>query len=144
MDREAEVPATQTRGLVEDLPFERLGDEARRLFIYLAAGGEKPPIEYLSAPGGIRDAWERVVEVVGLQCEREVECSWKGLAAKCVAAYHGAGENFEEMDQPPQLFWEAVARHLVNLITTGDPADLALLEGKYEVWGKWLVDRLGA
>ena len=138
------MPATQTRGLIENLPFERLGDEARNLFVYLASGGQKPTIEYLSASGGVRDSWERVVEIVGLQCEREVECSWKGLADKCVAAYHGGQENFEEMDQPSQLFWEAVARHLVNLITTSDPQDLVLIEGKYEVWAKWLVEKLGA
>ncbi len=138
----SQTEQTGRSGLIERLAFDQLGAEARALYFHLATAGTNPTMPWEETPGALREKWENVVEIIGLQCEREADCSWKGLASKCFEGYHGGQLQYEELDQPQQLFWEAVVRHLVNIVSADEEQDKQLLFGKYEFWVKWLIERL--
>ena len=108
--------------------------------MYLLAYGESDDPGCDDASDAIQERWMNFAEVLADACDRELETTWERITEKAYAAYH-ENEGYGEQPLVVRLLWQAVTRHIVNLITAEDAEDLSALSGAGKFWKEWILER---
>lgn len=86
-----------------------------------------------------RNRWKKVAEIISEIVDREVQYAWRDLARRVAHEYHGE-DVWPRQNVAMQLIWEAVTRHMTNMLSAEDPEDLEAIQQAR--WKKWILDRL--
>ncbi len=119
-----------------------LARDARTLFLvmHLRDAGE-----WMSVDQQVRMRWiERVVEPVVFQVTQEINTSWADLTSRVYGQfYNKPAETFHEETRYTRLAWQAVVRHLVNMMCCEDTDDIRSMGPDVDAyWKEWLSEKL--
>jgi len=124
-----------------DFSVNDLAQTACRAYHY-AQGILYPPWDKLSLKE--QDAWEKAVLKGQHLIENADQIRWVEIARRLQNAHESivcleTPHAYDKLSIKEQFAWEAVARHLANLIGADEIPDLAALETH---WGPWVIERL--
>ncbi len=106
-----------------------LAADARQLFFRLI--GTKTE-SWLEMPVSVQHKWESVVEVCKERVAEAVEVSWSSLVSQCTQAFY---ETEKQNPRVVHLVWEAVIRHIVNVLVAENAEDSEQIRPEwYEDW----------
>lgn len=126
-----DVYETRTHYSLEDL-----AREGREAFFRALA---KDPKEWEQVSKSSRSRWEEVAEGCAHVCEQQLEMSWPQLARRLAFTFYRE-ERLEKTAEVLRIAWEAVARHICNLILAEDRDDLNDIAA--HDWTAWAGEKL--
>jgi len=121
---------------------EDLAREGRSLLLSLFL---KQPEEWFDLPQNTKVRWiERVAEPLSFRVSQEIGTTWEALAASLYMQFYNRTEaEFVQESRYIRLAWQAVARHLINLLTCEDEDDVRSLGRDTDAhWKEWLHNKL--
>jgi hypothetical protein len=131
MPREENTPKT----IGERMTTEQLAASAYRAATYAS---QREPVAWGLLPELDRESWLRMAAQADAILTENEGSTYEAVAAKLIAAFVGGRPKWV-MDAAEVISWQAVARHLVQLLDDDEIDDLAALEQSWRGWAsKWL------
>jgi len=97
------------------------------------------PAEWADVSQNVKQRWLEVATALSEFYAEQVDCRWREVARRAAQAYHGT-DTWPSMKMEVRLAFEAVSRHVCNLVYAEDSSDLR--DAESFDWAEWMLHRM--